>query len=237
MKNLAIIPARCGSKGLVNKNIKDLCGKPMLAYAIDAARNSGCFEEVMVSTDSEEYATIARKYGAKVPFLRSEKNANDVASTWDMVLEVIQKYRQYGKEFDTFCLLQPTSPLRDEDDIRGAYQVYQDNAGESVVSVCECEHSPLWTGTLNDKLEMYGFLSGNRSKQRQQQEKYFRVNGAIYIMNINVFCKEQNLYGPKSYAYVMDKRKSIDIDDIYDFEYAEFLMGKRKDKYEHAISN
>ena len=119
MKNIAIIPARSGSKGVRDKNIRNLCGKPLMAYTIEAALESGEFDEVMVSTDSEHYAEIARKYGASVPFLRSAKTASDSASSWDMVDEVLNCYAMLGKSFDTFCLLQPTSPLRDKKDIQG----------------------------------------------------------------------------------------------------------------------
>ena len=137
MSNIAIIPARSGSKGLKDKNIKELCGKPLFAYSIEAALKSSCFDEVMVSTDSEKYAEIARRYGASVPFLRSVSTSSDIASSWDMVDEVLAGYRDLGREFETFCLLQPTSPLRTAKDIIAAYKLYNDKASFSVVSVCE----------------------------------------------------------------------------------------------------
>ena len=121
MKNIAIIPARSGSKGLPDKNIKELNRRPLIAYSIEAALNSGCFDTVMVSTDSEKYAEISRYYGAEVPFLRSEQTSSDSASSWDTVLEVLDRYESLGKTFDTFCLLQPTSPMRTADDIKSAY--------------------------------------------------------------------------------------------------------------------
>ena len=121
MKNLAIIPARSGSKGLVDKNIKLLDGKPLIAYSIEAALQSGVFDMVMVSTDSEKYAEIAWNYGAQVPFLRSAETSSDTASSWDAVAEVIENYRKLGTVFDTFMLLQPTSPLRTAQNIREAY--------------------------------------------------------------------------------------------------------------------
>ena len=108
MRNLAIIPARSGSKGLPDKNIKELNGKPLMAYSIEAANESGCFTEVMVSTDSEKYAQIAREYGAHVPFLRSAATSSDQANSWDMVEEVLAEYAKRGEYFDSFCLLQPT---------------------------------------------------------------------------------------------------------------------------------
>jgi len=109
MKNIAIIPARSGSKGLPDKNIRLLCGKPLLAYSIEAALQSDMFDVVHVSTDSIQYAEIAKKFGADVPFLRSTETSSDSASSWDVVKEVIEKYQKVGKCFDTFMLLQPTS--------------------------------------------------------------------------------------------------------------------------------
>ena len=145
MKNLAIIPARSGSKGLPDKNIKPLLGKPLMAYSIEAAIASGVFDEVMVSTDSEKYAEIAKSWGANVPFLRSKVTASDTASSWDMADEVLNNYRdKFGLTFDTFCLLQPTSPLRTAENIRAAYYLYSQKAKFAVVSVCETEHFPLW---------------------------------------------------------------------------------------------
>lgn len=119
MGNLAIIPARSGSKGLPGKNKKPLLGKPLMAYAIEAAVESGLFKAVHLSTDSEEYAEIGRSWGAEVPFLRSLRNSSDTASSWDAVLEVLEQYSRQGREFDTVMLLQPTSPLRTAEDIRG----------------------------------------------------------------------------------------------------------------------
>ena len=162
MKNLAIIPARSGSKGLPDKNIKELLGKPLMAYSIEAALASGVFDEVMISTDSEKYAEIAKKCGASVPFLRSEATASDTASSWDMVTEVLNNYKKLlGREFDTFCLLQPTSPLRTAEDIRAAYDIYNQKAKFAVVSVCETEHSPLWAGQLPETCEFIDFINFN----------------------------------------------------------------------------
>ena len=224
MSNIAIIPARSGSKGLKDKNIKELLGKPLIAYSIEAALNSGCFDEVMVSTDSEKYAEIARQYGASVPFLRSEATSSDTASSWDMVDEVLKGYQKLGREFDTFCLLQPTSPLRTSGDIKGAYQFYEDKASFSVVSVCEAEHSPLWCGHLPESKEFDNFIDVESMKQRQAGGKFYRLNGAIYIVNIERFKTDRFLYQKGSYAYIMRQDQSVDIDTDIDFQFAELLM-------------
>ena len=140
MKYLAIIPARSGSKGLKDKNIKLLNGKPLIAYTIEAALTTKIFEEVMVSTDSSYYAELSRQYGASVPFLRKEELAKDNTSSWDVVKQVLEDYKKMGIVFDKCVLLQPTSPLRTKDDITNAITLYQEKNAETVVSVCETEH-------------------------------------------------------------------------------------------------
>ena len=224
MNNLAIIPARSGSKGLKDKNIKNMNGKPLIAYTIEAAIESGEFSEVMVSTDSEKYAVIARQYGAQVPFLRSAENATDGAGTWEAVREVLNGYKQSEKQFDTFCILQPTSPLRTAGDIRKAYDLYREKAELAVVSVCEAEHSPLWCGHLGEDDSLDGFLSAENMQQRQKYGRFYRPNGAIYIVNISRFSEGDHIYQTGSYAYVMDAVRSYDIDTELDFKIAEMLM-------------
>ena len=224
MRNLAVIPARSGSKGLRDKNIRNLCGKPLMAYTVEAALKSGEFDEVMVSTDSEQYAAIARKCGANVPFLRSAETASDTASSWDMVDEVLARYAAIGNSFDTFCLLQPTSPLRTKEDIQGAYNLFREKARFAVVSVCETEHSPLWCGQLPDDGELNGFLNMENMKRRQDAGKFYRLNGAIYIVDTERFKCEKHLYRKGSYAFIMEQKHSIDIDTELDFRIAELLI-------------
>ncbi|WP_026527204.1 acylneuraminate cytidylyltransferase family protein [Butyrivibrio sp. VCD2006] len=227
MKNLAIIPARSGSKGLADKNIRLLRGKPLIGYTIEAAIDAGVFDTVMVSTDSEKYAEIARELGADVPFLRSEKTASDTASSWDAVLEVIDGYKEMGTEFDTFCLLQPTSPLRSAEDIKGAYDLFNEKKAKFIVSVCEMEHPLSWCGGLPEDLSLSGFVERAGAKQRQKVKKSYRLNGAIYIADINEFAEDHFFYRDGCYAYIMDNRSSVDIDNLEDFEYAEFLLARR----------
>lgn len=224
MNNLAIIPARSGSKGLKDKNIKELNGLPLLAYSIQAALKSGEFSHVMVSTDSQLYADIALAHGAQVPFLRAEETANDAASSWDVVKEVLLKYRQMGITFDTVTLLQPTSPLRTVQDIQQAYDLFRVRNATSVVAVCEMEHSPLWSNTLPENLSMDGFLSNATNRQRQQLNTYYRINGAIYIVDVKHFLAGKDIYGPGSFAYVMPAQRSIDIDTALDFLIAEAVL-------------
>ena len=224
MRNIAIIPARSGSKGVKDKNIRELNGKPLIAYSIEAAIRSEEFDEIMVSTDSERYAEIAKRYGASVPFLRSNCTATDTASSWDMVDEVLNCYNKIGKTFDTFCLLQPTSPLRTAQDIKAAYQLYKEKASLAVVSVCEAEHSPLWCGHLPQSLELDGFINIEGVGQRQAAGKFYRLNGALYIVDIRRFKTDKFLYQKGSYAYIMSQTRSVDIDTEIDFRLAELLM-------------
>ena len=225
MKNLAIIPARSGSKELKDKNIKLLNGKPLMAYTIEAAIKSKMFDEVMVSTDSEKYAEIAKQYGAKVPFMRNSKLSNDTASSWDVVRNVLDKYKEAGKEFDTVALLQPTSPLRTAEDIVKGYKILKDKSANSVIGVCEVGHSPLCMNTLPEDNVMVNFINPKvAGLPRQKLDKYYRINGALYIIRTDTINKIDNLYNDKCYALIMDKNKSIDIDDDFDFVFAETIL-------------
>jgi len=227
MRNLAIIPARSGSKGLKDKNIKLLNGKPLLAYTIESAKITGLFDEIMVSTNSEQYAHIAKQYGASVPFLRSEELSNDMASSWDVVKDVLKRYNCLEKYFDTVALLQPTSPLRTPDDIIQGYKILQEKCANSVVGVCEMDHSPLWTNTLPDDGSMERFVRPEIVElPRQSIPTYYRINGALYIIKVDFFMKATDIYAKKSYAVIMKKENSIDIDDQMDFLIAETILTK-----------
>jgi len=225
MKKIAIIPARSGSKGLPDKNIRELKDKPLLAYSVQAALDSGIYDCVHVSTDSEKYAAIARKYGADVPFLRSEETSSDCADSWSVVKEVLRKYETMGSCFDLITLLQPTSPLRSADDIKKAFKLFNDKDAEAVVNVCEMEHSPLWSNTLSEDLSMDGFIRASGNVQRQKLNTYYRINGAIYMVKNSFLMEDSNIYRKGCYAFIMDKNHSIDIDSLLDFKMAEFLIG------------
>lgn len=229
-KKLAIIPARSGSKGLKDKNIKLLNGKPLLAYTIEAAVNSNLFDEIYVSTDSKVYADIAINFGANVPFLRSLELATDNASSWDVVREAIHCYKLNGKTYDMVTLLQPTTPLRSGQDIIQAYNIFKSNEANAVVGVCEVEHSPLWCNTLPEDKSMTNFIDKNISKlPRQQLDVYYRINGSIYMLNTEYFDSCESIYDSKCFAYIMKKENSIDIDDEFDFKLANAIMNLRNE--------
>lgn len=226
MNNIAIIPARSGSKGLPNKNIKELNGKPLMAYSIEAALMSGAFSTVMVSTDSEEYADMGKGIGAEVPFLRSKDTSSDSSSSWDVVEEVLLGYEKLGRKYDTFCLLQPTSPLRTCEDIKKAYEVFESKHAIAVLSFTELDHPIEWCGKIDGSLRLDGFHKRRQSWMRQEMGKSYRPNGAIYIVSIPEFRKDRFLYREGSYAYIMPRDRSVDIDTELDFKYAEFLMNE-----------
>jgi CMP-N,N'-diacetyllegionaminic acid synthase len=230
MKNIAVIPARSGSKGLPDKNIKPVNGKPLLAYTIEAALESGCFDTVHVSTDSERYAEIARRYGADVPFLRSAALATDTASTWDAVREVLARYDELGKRFDTMMLMQPTTPLRTGEDVKAAYALFRKKQAKSVIAVCEVDHSPLWCDTIPDSGSMKGFGRKDLAwVNRQDLRPYYRVNGAIYLLSVNGINipPDDEIYEDNCYALFMDRKKSVDVDSEDDLALVEFLLARR----------
>lgn len=222
--NLAIIPARSGSKGLEDKNIKLLCGKPVLQYSVDAAINSNIFNCIHVSTDSEKYAEIARNCCADVPFLRCREFSADNSDSWSVVRFVLEQYGKMGRTFDMVTLLQPTSPLRDADDIQAAYRLFCEKEAETVISVCEATHSPLLMNTLDESLSLNSFIDLKEVGRRQSMPQYYQINGAIYMMKTYILERISDLYGEKSYAYIMPKEKSIDIDSIIDFKMAEIIL-------------
>ena len=225
VRRIAIIPARSGSKGLKNKNIKTLSGKPLLAYSIGAAIESGAFEKVFVSTDSQEYAEIAEYYGADAHFLRSDINSADKSSSWDAVREVIRKFETEGEYFDEIMLLQPTSPLRTAEDILNAVCTMQEKNALAVESLTEMDHSPLWANTLPEDGCMDAFFNEYSNLPRQQLPKYYRENGAIYLLKRNLINKnDSEIFAEKCYAYVMPRERSIDIDTELDFKIAEVMM-------------
>lgn len=235
MRNIAIIPARSGSKGIPDKNIRLFGGKPLFAHTIIAAVESGMFDEVMVSTDSESYAVIAKQYGAAVPFLRSAQASSDSASSWAVVSEVLDHYRGAGHSFDSFCLLQPTSPLRGSTHIREAYSLLNARGADAVISVCPAEHSPFVFGVLGPDGSMGGFVARDNNGARQLYGPFFRINGAIYIAKTLFYSEDTFLYREGSYAYIMSSEDSVDIDTELDFRIAEELYKGRDGVCQKAL--
>lgn len=226
MKSLAIIPARAGSKRLPNKNFLDLAGKPLIVWTIEAAIQSGCFDTVLVSTDSKELQEIAIKYGAEVPFLRPPELAGDTASSMDVIKHALQWLENAGcgqPEFTT--LLQPTSPLRTAEDMVAAFELLHKKNANSIVSVSEVEHNPLWMNTLPADGSLADFIKLEvRGLRSQDLPAYYRLNGAIYIAKTANLLIENCFFGQGSYAYLMTPNHSVDIDTKFDFVFADLLM-------------
>jgi len=222
MKILYLIPARGGSKGLPNKNIRFLHGKPLIAYSIIAANSSDFKGNVVVSTDSNEIAEAGLKYKATVPFLRPENLASDTAATIDVIIHALEWYKEKQVFFDTVVLLQPTSPLRTSKDIDDALLLFKSKKAEAVASVCEAEHHPLWTNVLPEDGNMENFLRDEvKGKNRQQLPKYFRLNGAVFISTTDALYKHKSFIHQHTFAFKMPVERSIDIDTEMDFKLAE----------------
>lgn len=225
--NIAIIPARSGSKGLPDKNIKELCGKPLMAYSIEAAIESKCFDEVFVSTDSHKYAEMAKRYGANASFLRSKETSSDTAGSWDVVREVLAEFGKRGKVFDKIMLLQPTSPLRTAEDIVNSFALMDNKGANAILGVTETEHSPIWCNVLPEDGCMDDFINEKYAGlPRQLLPTFYQLNGAIYLVKIEEIKKEV-MFRDKCFAYVMPRERAVDIDSILDFKYAEAVLKTR----------
>ncbi|RDU74356.1 acylneuraminate cytidylyltransferase family protein [Helicobacter anseris] len=215
MRVLGLIPARSGSKGMKDKNIKEFRGKPLLAHSIESALRSGVCDEVFVCTDSEKYACIAREFGASVPFLRSEESARDESKSIECVIESLERYKERGEEFDVVILLQPTSPLRNEVHIKEAYEKFVRFGCEDLASVCESVENPLFMRRIiEDRLQNLLLLSS--SVRRQDLQKCYVLNGAIYI-NLASRLTPQTSFNDNPLSYVMSREVSLDIDEEGDF--------------------
>ena len=170
-------------------------------------------------------ADIAQKYGADVPFLRNSDLSSDTASTWDAMKYVLKQYEKLGEKYDTITVLQPTSPLRDAGDIKTAFAFFKNKDANMISSVCEMEHSSLWSNTLPPDLSMENFEDEKVAMiPRQQLPTYYRENGAIYIVRTEHLFREKNIYEKKCYAYIMNNLHSVDIDSELDFIIAKAIL-------------
>ena len=218
---LAIIPARGGSKRLPRKNVLDLAGKPLIAWSIEAGLNSKYIDKVVVSSDDTEILAVSKRYNAKT-IVRPDELASDTATTFDAIKHTIENVEQYNY----IVLLQATSPLRDAKHIDEAIELLESKNADAVVSVCEMDHSPLWSNTLDESLSMNGFLRDEvLNKRSQDLEKYYRLNGAIYICKTEKFLEKKSFFLQENiYGFKMDRESSIDIDEGIDFKMAEIFL-------------
>jgi N-acylneuraminate cytidylyltransferase/CMP-N,N'-diacetyllegionaminic acid synthase len=228
-KIIGIIPARGGSKGLPRKNILPLLGKPLIAWTIEHADSSKYLDRVIVSTDDSEIAEISKQYGVNAPFIRPSKLASDESKGIDVVLHAIEWLKNNKEACEIILLLQPTSPNRSYKDIDNSIELlFQENA-RAIVSVCEVEHPPYWANTLPQNHCMKNFISVEiKNKNRQELPTFYRLNGAIYLAYCNYLKTQNSFFGNDTYAYVMPRERSVDIDTENDFVLAEHLMQRAK---------
>lgn len=231
---IAIVPARSGSKGLPGKNIKPLCGKPLIAWSIDAGLGSQYVDEVMVTTDSEEIATIAAEFLASVPFIRPAELASDTVSSMDVVRHVLDFYQNnLLKAFDYTVLLEPTSPLREKEDIDRAMERLVENRNASaIVGICKTEtQNPAFLVNRDTN----GFISGYENPEipilrRQDIKDVYFFEGSIYISETATLLRKNSFYHAGTLGYELPKWKSIEIDDLDDFIMAEALFVNKRIK-------
>lgn len=222
---LFVITARGGSKGLPGKNIKDLCGKPLIAYSIDVARAFTDDENICVSTDSEEIKNVVEAYGLKVPFLRPDYLATDTATSNDVLVHAVNFFKEQGREYKKLCLFQPTSPLRTVEDVEGAMALYRDDI-DMVVSVMK-SHAPAVL-CCEDENGFVQLVYNKKATGRQQLNEMYEFNGAVYVINAEALLEKGLGNFTKRVKYIMPKDHSFDIDDIYDFLQIESIMKYNK---------
>ena len=220
-KAIAIITARGGSKRIPHKNIKDFLGQPIIKYAIDAALESKIFDTIMVSTDDEEIAGVAKQCGADVPFMRSEETSNDVATTSDALLEVIYQYKKENHEFENLCCIYPCVPLLKGSTLVKAYSVFTENDVDALMPVVQYSYPIQRSLRLNgDELLEYLHPEYISSRTQDLEPAYHDV-GMFYIIKTEVLLKEKSLVPPKTMAFVMDELEIQDIDTPDDWAMAE----------------
>lgn len=225
-KVLAIIPARGGSKGIPHKNIISLCGKPLIAYTIEAANQSTYIDTVIVSTDDVDIQRISEQYGALVPFLREAKIASDEATTISVVVDAVKRLEVNGEKFDVVILLQPTSPLRTTEEIDVAIDIFFQNNMQGIVSVNVAEVSPFLLRTIEGS-QLQRIISKSSTIRRQDMPTYYEVNGAIYINAISDI-KESLSFNDNPIPYIMSCEHSIDIDTWDDLEKAKYYLSNKR---------
>lgn len=223
---LAVIPARSGSKGIPGKNVKPLCGKPLIAWSIEAGLESKCVDEVMVTTDGREIADVAKRYGASVPFLRPQELASDTSPTFDAVKHVIDSYKaKFKRQFDYVVLLEPTSPLREADDIDGMIRRLVDVLEyDAIISIGEVSEHPSILKRIENGTLVPFCKELKTSTRRQDNEPAYFPYGVAYIAKTTALLAEQTFYCRKSLYYKIKRYQCYEIDDIYDFLAVENVM-------------
>ena len=220
MSNLAIITARGGSKRIPRKNIKDFCGKPILAYSILAALKSGVFDEVMVSTDDEEIAEVARKYGAKVPFMRSEQTANDFATTAMVVEEVLKTYEEKGQHFDNACCIYPTAPFITPERLADSMKLLEEKKADAVMPVVRFSFPPQRCVVIKED-RLTPKWPEHMLTRSQDLEPYYHDAGQYYCLHVESFFAQKKMLMDNTLPMELSELEVQDIDNEEDWEIAQ----------------
>ena len=220
MKVLAIITARGGSKRIPRKNIKDFCGKPIMAYSVEAAVNSGAFDAVMISTEDEEIASIGQKYGAEVPFYRSEETASDFATTTDVLMEVLDEYEKRGMHFDIACCIYPTAPFVTAKRLKEAVDTLSSSDADTLIPVVSFSYPPQRAMVIEDGILTFKYPE-NLSVRSQDLEKHYHDAGQFYVFRTDAFKKNRNLMVGNILPLVLGEMEVQDIDTEEDWQMAE----------------
>lgn len=220
MKKIAIITARGGSKRIPRKNIRPFLGKPIMAYSVEAALQSGIFDEVMVSTEDEEIAALAGQYGAKVPFYRSEKTSGDFAGTNDVLLEVLEEYDKRGEHFELGCCIYPTAPFVTAEKLREAAGKLEASDADTLIPVVEFSYPPKRAMVIREGLLQFGDLRYIDSRSQDLEKEYHDV-GQFYCFRTEAFRQNKKLMLGKILPYVVSEMEVQDIDNESDWQIAE----------------
>lgn len=230
---LAIIPARGGSKGLPGKNIKELCGKPLIGWTIEHAKQSKYVDDIYISTDSSEIAAIAENYNMKVPELRPSEYANDASPSSDFIIYTIEKLKSEGKEFDYFILLEPTSPLRDVEDVDTSIEILINAPdADSIVGICKAEDiHPAFMVKIKPNGLLEPYEAKMKTLRRQELPDVYYFEGTIYVSKVNKFIEKKAFYHEKTLPYIVPKWKSFEVDDVIDFTIIEAIMRLKSEDF------
>lgn len=232
---LALIPARGGSKGVPRKNLRKLCQKPLIGYSIDVANESKLITDIAVTTDDDEIADVSREFGCNVPFKRPDFLASDTAKTIDVCLHALEFYQKNGIDFDILVLLQPTSPLRNVEDLDGTIEkLIRNSQSKSCITlspVGACHPNYLYKRMKNDNVFTPMIEEQEQGERRQEFATFYYRNGAVYAVRVDFLLHSKKLMEEKSLGYIMPEERSVNIDCEYDFLLAEKLMEINKLKH------
>ena len=220
-KILAVITARGGSKRIPRKNIKEFCGKPIIAYSIEAAIKSDMFEEVMVSTDDKEIVEVAKAYGASVPFIRSEKTSDDYATTSDVILEVLERYKEMGKTFDYICCVYPTAPFVTAEKLQKAVKLMEENNPVGIIPVIPFSYPPQRCFVIDENNNMQYKYREYVQARSQDLEKQYHDAGQFYVYHTEKYLASKGKIIDGIMPMILSEMEVQDIDNEEDWKLAE----------------